>query len=494
MKKKGKTSLGKRVKIFFAKRQHPIIILSYTTKYLWLLIIPLAKYLIATRFNFQSWIKANWVDILTLSVIFGYAFFRWFFVYFEVKDDLIVAHTGYFGITETRVYFSQISTVTLSQGYVSRAINACTVYVDTDAKSIQSSDIKLYLPEKTALEIYELAKKKCIDKPKFIYNSSKSNLLVFSLLFSSTLSGVVIVLTLMYEAYNIVGRETEQFIIMRVNSQLEKLPLIEHIPRYFLIAGGVIAGGWIVSFTANLMRHWNFSCTRCGEMLLVKSGIGTRRRHALVMDKINYVDYQQSLLMKFFRICSVSVNCTGYGKRRLEISALIPITTNSRVDSSMKMLIPGIVPLKADVKTGKADILRFITIPVICCFVSPATAWVLMYFFPDWTREIKALAIISVIPLLWLCAVKFVASFTTSIGFDGDDCTFSYCNMYRYHKTIVNKKRISKISVSQNPFQKVSGTCCVRIYTNSESTKRHSIKGLNYKKVISLLEKSGYKF
>ena len=54
---------------------------------MWLLAIPLAKYLIAAKFNFQSWFQAHWVDILTITFIFGYAFLRWIFVYYELEED-----------------------------------------------------------------------------------------------------------------------------------------------------------------------------------------------------------------------------------------------------------------------------------------------------------------------------------------------------------------------------------------------------------------------
>jgi len=127
------------LKNFFAHRQHPIMILSYTTKYMWLLAIPLAKYLIAAKFNFQSWFQAHWVDILTITFIFGYAFLRWIFVYYELEEDCIIAHTGYFGITRTKVYFAEISSLSLSQGYISRLIHSCAVYIDTDAKSLQNA-------------------------------------------------------------------------------------------------------------------------------------------------------------------------------------------------------------------------------------------------------------------------------------------------------------------------------------------------------------------
>lgn len=139
------------LKNFFAHRQHPIMILSYTTKYMWLLAIPLAKYLIAAKFNFQSWFQAHWVDILTITFIFGYAFLRWIFVYYELEEDCIIAHTGYFGITRTKVYFAEISSLSLSQGYISRLIHSCAVYIDTDAKSLQNADIMLTLKKNEPL-------------------------------------------------------------------------------------------------------------------------------------------------------------------------------------------------------------------------------------------------------------------------------------------------------------------------------------------------------
>lgn len=85
--------------------------------------------------------------------------------------------------------------------------------------------------------------------------------------------------------------------------------------------------------------------------------------------------------MKICKITSVSAHCTGYGKRRLEISALIPITTNGQVDRSLKMLMPKIPPVKSDISTGKADLGRFITIPLICTFIPIVSGRGTLYFF-----------------------------------------------------------------------------------------------------------------
>lgn len=480
------------LKSFFARRQHPIRILSYTTKYMWLLAIPLAKYLIAASFNFQSWFQAHWVDILTIGVIFGYAVLRWIFVYYELEEDCIIAHTGYFGITRTKVYFSEISTLSLCQGYFFRLIHACSIYIDTDAKSLQKADITLDLTTGRAFELYHLATAKCKNKPKYVYHSRKSYLMIFSLLFSSTLSGLIIVLSVFYEAYRIVGREVEQQFLMRVNSEIEKVPILASVPKYILIVGGTLAGGWVISFLANLMRHWNFSCTRCADMFIIRSGIGSRRRHVLYRDRVNYIDCRQSLLMKLCRITSVSAHCTGYGKRRLEISALIPITTNSQVDKSLKTLMPKIPPVKSDIATGMADLGRFVMIPLLCCLAPFVGGRIALGIFPNWKSEITILVVLTTIPLVWLTIVKAAAAFTTSIGFENGYCTISYCKWYTFHKSIAALDRVTMVSVLQNPFQKISKTCAVRIYTNSEDTDYHTVKGLNYEKVIKLMNDNGY--
>ena len=487
------------IKGFFRKRQHPIKILSYIAKYLWLLLIPLAKYLIANKFDFQSWLRANWIDILTLSVIIGYGILRWVFIYFEIEEDSIISHTGYFGIEKTRVYFSEMSSMSLCQGYIYRFLRACTVYIDTDAKSIQNTDIRLDISQKQAFYIYELATGKCRSKPKYIFNCQKSSLIIFSLLFSSTLSGMLLTLTFIYQAYRIVGREIEEQFLERVNSELEKLAI--HIPKYLIVAALVVIGSWLVSFLSNLMRHWNFSCTRCEDMLLISSGKLTKRRHIIMRDRINYIDYQQSMLMKLFGITSVSVHCTGYGKRRLEISALVPITTTVSAETSVKLLMPGVPTVAYDVRTGIRDIGRFITMPIIICIL-PSIGYslllriipnfeMLVRAIPDWKSALTNLAVISMVPLIWLIIVKFKATFNTAVGFDGDHCVLSYCRFYRFHRASVKLDRISKIKISRNPFQKRNGTCHLRIYTSAENSSCHIIKCLNYDALMTAMKNAG---
>ena len=126
-------------------------------------------------------------------------------------------------------------------------------------------------------------------------------------------------------------------------------------PAYILAGATLIFGLWLVSFVANLMRHWNFSCTKASGLFVIRSGKGAKRRHVLRKRRINYIDYRQSLLMKLFKVTTVEVGCSGYGKRHREISAIIPITTNSRIEGvSRRGFLGGLAAFSGAVAMGAA--------------------------------------------------------------------------------------------------------------------------------------------
>jgi len=58
-------------------------------------------------------------------------------------DSFSAAHLNLscLGITRTKVYFAEISSLSLSQGYISRLIHSCAVYIDTDAIRFDRNDM-----------------------------------------------------------------------------------------------------------------------------------------------------------------------------------------------------------------------------------------------------------------------------------------------------------------------------------------------------------------
>ena len=483
---------------FFAHRQHPLKLFIYISKNLWLLLIPLGKYLIATRFDFQSWIKTNWLDILVFGAIFAIAFLRWFFVYFETDENSLTAHHGPFGLMKTRVFFNEITTCSCCQDYIERLFNAATLYIKTNATSVSASDVKLVISKKAADEVYGQVTRQCEGKVKRTVKTKKRYLTAFSVLFSSTLAGVIVFISVMFQIYQLVGKELEQTLVERVNGEIGKVNsvifrLTNTVPRIIVIIIYIVAICWAISFVSNLIRHWNFEATRCGSQLLINSGMIIRRKHALNRSKFVYIDYEKNLLMRLFKVSSVNVCCAGYGAKNREFAALIPITTQKEVRKSLEILIPDLPHSSIDIKTGGIkDVFRFIALPFFMSFIPHGANFVIKLFISKWHYEINVITAIALIPFVWKIIVSIVAAYNTSIGFDDIYCTLRYCKMFHFHKVLIPKENISKVEITQTVFQKASRMCNIRVYSKSRNMKKHLLRNLPLEQARQLCKDNGF--
>lgn len=486
------------VRRFFRHRQHPVKLLDYSSRNLWLLLIPLSKLLIASHFNIQEWVRTNWVDILAISGIFALAIVRWIFVSFDIEPDGIVAKTGLFGMVRTKVYFTQFTTVSFCQSWHLRPFKANKIYIETNAKCFGKQDVVLVLSQKNSEMLYEFVSSLSSEKPKITFSPKKAHLFIFSLLFSSALTGMLLYATFMYEAYKIVGFEMERQLIERVNGEITKidskfLRLTETIPQVIIGLGGLVVGGWFISFLATLIRHWSFTVSRSDRQFFIRSGVLITRRHIINRGKINYYDLTQTFLMKIFKICSVTLDCAGYGQSRREISALIPITTYNQMNASLKLLVPNLPRPKPEVRTGGANaVRRFVSAPAILCLLPPIMIKLLDRYFPNHNTDINALLAIVTVPFIWLVIVKTAAAFNTSAGFDETGCVLNYCKGYVFHKILLPRSNITKIRITRNPFQLLNNTCTLCVYTVGLKKRSHTMRFMPYDQVKDMCTREGY--
>lgn len=475
---------------FFAVRQHPIRILGYTTKSFWLLLIPLTRSLIAMRFDIAEWLKGRWLDVLIITLIFGYAFLRWVFISFRFETDCIIARQGYFGLMESKILYTQITTIYAQQGAFYRAFGASRIMIDTNSGRGAASDLELTVKSSDFLRLAKIFNYENRAAIKYSYSSGSLYLLVFSLIFSSTFSGVLLLATFFYQAGRIVGNELESRVISEFDALTKSLSL--NIPPAALALSLIIIGSWLLSFIVNLVRHWSFTSMRSGTKIVIKSGIIAKRAAILTMNKINYVDLQQNLLTKLCRICTVIVHCAGYGKNRRQIAALIPITTNRQVGASLRLLLPDMHRTKITLRPSPRQMMSYLLLPIVLGAMIPAAAIIVYYFLPDWWEMIQFVCVVTAIPVIWLAVVKAVSIFTTGVGFTNGRATMNYCRLYTYHSVSVPAEKICKLMLTQTWWQKRSKRCNLVVYTISETVNRHVIRQLKLEAVTDLLRENGY--
>ncbi len=471
-------------------RQHPVKILGYTKKNFWLLSIPLLRGLVALQFDFYAWVEGAWLDILIVSLILVFALSRWFFTSYSFHDDTINVSSGVFFRSKSSVPFSNIASLSVEKSFLLKPFRACAIYVDTNSGSRSKADISLTVSKKRLAELSLMYSQfTAASTMKYSHYPSRAHLMFFSLIFSNTLSGVILLATLIYQSGQLVGNELQSRVVSTLNNMTKKIALV--LPKTAFVLSVVLLCGWAFSFVLNLIRHWNFSATRQSDSIAINNGFMTNRSYFLSLKKVNYVDFRQRLLSIIFRISSVHIHCTGYGKKKREMAVLIPITTKNEVFGSMSMLLPDFPKPETQIRPTFGQISRFIWDPIMCILAIPIVALTLMLFFPNWVEVIVLASIIFEIPLVWLLIVKLTAKFATGIGYTNKVYTLKYCKFYEYHTILLPEDKISSVKILRNPFQRLSDNCNLVIYTNAEHTMTHCIKYLTYSEVVDFLSEKG---
>lgn len=128
--------------------EHPIKILRYTAKNLWLLIFPLlrsAHFFPFSAKEIAAWLHGSWFDLLICVLILTYGAIRWYFCGFMYNTEVIRRQSGILLKRETEIPCSSITSVTEEHAFFLRPFGAVRVSIHTGAEDIAGADMQLVL-------------------------------------------------------------------------------------------------------------------------------------------------------------------------------------------------------------------------------------------------------------------------------------------------------------------------------------------------------------
>ena len=128
--------------------EHPIKILRYTAKNLWLLIFPLlrsAHFFPFSAKEIAAWLHGAWFDLLICVLILTYGAIRWYFCGFMYNTEVIRRQSGILLKRETEIPCSSITSVTEEHAFFLRPFGAVRVSIHTGAEDIAGADMQLVL-------------------------------------------------------------------------------------------------------------------------------------------------------------------------------------------------------------------------------------------------------------------------------------------------------------------------------------------------------------
>lgn len=243
--------------------EHPIKILRYTAKNLWLLIFPLlrsAHFFPFSAKEIAAWLHGSWFDLLICVLILTYGAIRWYFCGFMYNTEVIRRQSGILLKRETEIPCSSITSVTEEHAFFLRPFGAVRVSIHTGAEDIAGADMQLVLYKADLAAIRQVIPLLRPASDVKMHRPHTSRLLLFSFLFSSSLSGAVYAAAIFFQGGRITRDLLEELqaeeLLITLTDQAATY--FKGIPRLAITIGILILSAWLISFIGNLLRYSRF--------------------------------------------------------------------------------------------------------------------------------------------------------------------------------------------------------------------------------------------
>ena len=477
--------------------EHPLKILKYSAKNIWLLVFPLIRGIYTYHFDknwLYSWVKGAWFDIAVLGAILLFGFVRWYFSRIDFTAFELVHRDGVFLRVNTYIPFRNISSVTVERPLFMAPFRASKFRCDTRAGIFRTVDMKLVVGQKTLDAI--MLRMPDVDEVKKIKGIPQPNTLsviLFSVFFSSGFSGTVYLATFFMKggdiAYNIIKRSLD---ILTEGTAKITDKLVMKIPTAAVFIGVFFISSWLLSFIVNLFRYGRFSIDCDQNCMKVRYGIIERKEYRIKNSHINYTDLRQNLIMKALGAVAVNISCAGYGSSKNRLPVLLPVKPEKSLGKNLQAIgVYSGIKNNYDVPAG--GIISYLMIPLIAAaLIIPSHDW-FARLFPRIEELSLFIAVMLEIPAVWFVIVKFVALMTSGVALYDDKIMIRCSNWTRFHSVVSEREKIVKLELEQNMLQRLSGRCALSIWFGGEEHKRYKIKAMNVSDVRKIADILGYK-
>ena len=466
-------------------REHPLKILKYSAKNIWLLIFPLIRGLWAMKFDISQvylWLRGAWFDIVVVILIILFGFAKWWFSKIRFTESAIIHKSGIFIRTKKVIPYENLASVTREYSFYLRVFNAVRIYVDTCAGVFKSHDMKLIFSKNKCNEFMkQVPQQEENGSGDYKYVPSIALIFFFSILFSSSFSGVLYIGAFFFQGGQ-VAQDALRKSLDQITAEVSKF-LIVNIPYAVLTIIIIAFGTWLISFINNLIRYSRFKTRRCRHTIKVENGTITPRYFTICQDKINYYYLKQNLIMKIFRVMSVNVSCPGYGtSQNKNFPVLLPIETKRRIQGKLRDIAQIEFKYKRQYKPDILSSWQYIWLAVYLMIGILPIQLIVPKVAPQLSDAAWFITVMLEIPAVWYFIIRIAAHLTSGVTIDNGKIIIWYSKRYSMYTIIADTSKLVKVDIRQNWFQiLISHKCSVGFYFNGEMSERHYVKSLKMK-------------
>lgn len=468
------------------RRPHPLYAVVSLSRYLYLLLLPLARgFISAWGGGVAAWLEGAWFDLCILGLLFGLGGLLWLCTQYRADKEGIFLTTGIFRRREVLLPAGKITCLSAVQPFYLRPFRAVFLRADTPAGSYKRADFSLLLPQREADRILALAKGEGPQSVKQ-YEPRGVAIVALSLATSNSFAGILLLSTLISQTGQLLGEEFADR-VYGAFAQVSRL-MAFGIPPAAAFLAYLILAGWALAFLGNLIKYYRFVIGRRESSLAIQGGLFTRREYALSLSGVSYLDIRQTVFTSVLHLHTVFIHAIGYGKHKGDVSILMPACTSRTLRQGLRLLLPELAPSPRQLKPNLGALFRFLIAPFWPCFLFPAGTVLLCWLFPTWREILGFLGFMASVPAYWFLTVRVLDFCSTGVSKEGNFYTLRYSSGYYLHTVVIPREKIASVTVEQNPFQWRDDRCDLIIATYGEGRKWHRVKNLDRRELLPFFQ------
>ncbi len=378
---------------------------------------------------------------------------------------------------------SRLQSVIMQKGPLSALFNAVKIQLNTPATKAKKGDAMFYLSSQKAnrliREIYD-----DIGQMLFYYKAQNIRIFFMAAIWSNPISGILLIAPFINNLGKISGEQLGTQLLesfdLSVYLMYIGLPPTTALITYFLLVC------YAISVVADFIRNASYNCTSYQNGLLIRRGILKRTFFFTNCRKLNAISINQSLIMLPTKLYSAYIHTVGAGKTKGDKSLLIAAEKKDNVKQLLKGLLCNpdlnftfmIHPVKKSLKS-------YLFVPFILLCSDIALSLYLQYenIIPNLTFNITVFTVPWI--LSW-CVFRVIAHKKSAVSYNN---SFIYIRGYKrltFTSTLIPLNKAQLCLLRVNLFQKLGGTCNIRVYIFGEKRTYVEIKHISIKDGIKI--------
>ncbi|MGN0631881.1 MAG: hypothetical protein ACI4JN_11185, partial [Ruminococcus sp.] len=405
-----------------------------------------------------NWLKGAWLDILVMLFIFAAAVVRWHSCTFRIEDDAFCIEKGILMRQSIEIPLSRIVSAARSDVGIPLVMRLSILKIYTSA----AKEDVLWLREKNCSEISQLLPP-CKNDSAFHIKCrlNLSRVLLYSFLFSSSLTGTLYIAAFFTEAGNAAGEILSQLQATEALSEMSSAAsrVFSAIPEIIVTILLILLLCRFLSFAVNFLVAAGFCVSADKHRTRVSSGIFPKRLVCTSLCSRECLILRQSILCRFTGKYSLFMTYPSCSSGRDKNSLIFPLL------SKKSHFIPYIIKNTGDrIYSHPKAIWSFLWQPFLIMGVCSFLLFILSFFKPNAAEIFFPLSCIALFPAAALMLVRLITFRCQYFSVNDSSMTMHFCRKLSFFTLTADKENIALVKTTRSPMARKKGFCNTVFY------------------------------